>query len=154
MRIKNMKIYEDLLNLVEEIINELDDETVEATLNKRRENAEKACNNCNKLKFDDNASKEEVEAANNEYQNAWNKLVRSSRLSAQRDKRIQKKLENFKNYLLNKKPQTSKETQEAGSAHDNAIITQHDRKKLERNLQVSNECLEELINLIEGFING
>ena len=147
-----MEIYEDLLNLLEEVINELDDETVQAALNKRKENAEKANNKYNKLRFDDKASKEEIDAANDEYQTAWNKLVKSSRLSAQRDKRIQKKVEEFKKYLLNKKPQTPSQTRDAGSAHDNAMITQNDRKNLEKSLQISNECLEEIFALVEGNI--
>lgn len=145
-----MEIYEDLLNLLEEVINELDDETVQAVLNKRKENAEKAIDKYNKLKFTVGAKKEEVEAADKEQEAAWNKLVRSSRLSAQRDKRIQKKVEEFKNKLLNRKPQKASVTDKAGSDHDNAIIDQHYRSKLEKTF--SNECLEEIISLIEGKV--
>lgn len=144
------ELFEEILSLVEEFINELDDETVKKVLDKRREDAEAACEKNNKLKFDMTAKKEDKEAAEKEYGEAWNKLVKSSKLNYQRDKRLEKKLANFKERLLNRKPQTAKETQQAGSEHSNAIIDQHLRNKLEK--AFSNECFESLISLIEGEV--
>ena len=137
-----MKIYEDLLNLIEEFINELDDETVNSSNDKRKENSEKARDKYSKLCTDDNASKEEVEAAKKEYDDAWKKLVRNNNLVNKRDIRRAEAFAKFKEKFLNKKPQTYKETQQAASDHDNAIIDQYYRNKLEKAFENSSECFE------------
>ena len=143
---------EDLLSLVEEFINELDDETVKSAAEKRQEAVHKAHDEFLKTIRDKSKSGEEVEAAALRGHIADEKLRRNKELTSKRDYRIQKKVEDFKNKLLNKRPQTPVETQRAGSEHDNAIIDQHYRNKLEKALQVSNECLEEIFALVEGNI--
>ena len=151
-----MKIYEDLLNLIEEFINELDDETVDSDAEKRRKAAEEATSNFYKKVIKDGGveSQEERDNARKEMENADLKFKKCTELRNKRDKRLEKKLAAFKERLLNKKPQSAKETQKAGSEHDNAIINQHFRDELEKSLAVSNECFEEIMAMIEGFING
>ena len=151
MRRVNMeKMYEEILSLVEEFINELDDETVKSTAEKRQQAVSDAQDEFLKTIRDKSKSQEEAEAAALKGYIADKKLHRNKELTSKRDYRIQKKVEDFKNKLLNRKPQTAKETQKAASDHANAMIDQHFRNKLEKSLAVSNECFESLISLIEG----
>ena len=142
------KLFEELFDLLEEYINELDDETVQAVYDKRKENAEKACNKYNKLRFSVGSDKneDEVEAAKKEYDKEWGKFSKNSKLNAQRQKRLEKKLEDFKKRYANKVLQTAAQTQQAASDHANAMIDQHYRNKLEK--VFSSECLEEITSLI------
>ena len=146
-----MKIYEDLLNLIEEFINELDDETVEKTQAEREKRYKKAMD-----KMAD-APEEEKEAAVNAAAKEGEKLKRNTELTNARGLRKHAENEKFKAFkerLLNMKPQKASATQQAGSEHDNAMIDQHFRDKLEKALQVSNECFEEIISLVEGYLRG
>ena len=147
-----MKIYEDLLSLLEEFINELDDETVNAVHAERQKAVKKANDNFLNVMRDKSKSQEEAEAACINGCKAEEKLKRNKELMGQRDTRREKALADFKERLLNRKPQKPAETQKAGSAHDNAIIDQHMRNKLEKTLAVSNECFESLMELIEGKV--
>ena len=142
------ELFEEILSLVEEFINELDDETVKSAAEKRQQAVGKAQGEFLKTIRDKSKSGEEVEAAALKGHIADEKLRRNKELTSKRDYRIQKKVEDFKNKLLNRKPQTMKETQKAASDHANAIIDQHYRNKLEK--AFSNECFESLISLIEG----
>lgn len=142
------ELFEEILSLVEEFINELDDETVKSAAEKRQQAVSKAQDEFLKTIRDKSKSGEEVEAAALKGHIADEKLRRNKELTSKRDYRIQKKVEEFKNKLLNKKPQTAKETQKAASDHANAMIDQHYRNKLEK--VFSNECFESLMFLIEG----
>lgn len=152
MRISIMReeLFEEILSLVEEFINELDDETVRSAAEKRQQAVSDAQDEFLKTIRDKSKSQEEVEAAALKGHIADAKLRRNKELTSKRDYRIQKKVEEFKNNLLNRKPQKASVTDKAGSDHDNAIIDQHYRNKLEKTF--SNECLEEIISLIEGKV--
>lgn len=152
MRISIMReeLFEEILSLVEEFINELDDETVKSAAEKRQQAVSDAQDEFLKTIRDKSKSGEEVEAAALKGHIADEKLRRNKELTSKRDYRIQKKVEEFKNSLLNRKPQKASVTDKAGSDHDNAIIDQHYRSKLEK--AFSNECLEEIISLIEGKV--
>ena len=140
------ELFEEILSLVEEFINELDDETVKSFYNKRRQNTIDADSKLSKVMRDPEATAEEEEAARKEQAKEADKFNKALRLVGQRNKRLEKKLADFKEKLINKKPQTPKQTQQAGSDHANAMIDQHFRKKLEK--AFSNECLEEITSLI------
>ena len=142
------ELFEEILSLVEEFINELDTETVQSFYNKRRQNTIDADNKLSKVMRDPGANGEEEEAARKEQAEASDKFSKAVKLVGQRNKRHEKALADFKERLLNKKPQTAKETQKAASDHANAMIDQHYRNKLEK--AFSNECFESLISLIEG----
>ena len=142
------ELFEEILSLVEEFINELDDETVKSAAEKRQQAVSKAQDEFLKTIRDKSKSGEEVEAAALKGHIADEKLRRNKELTSKRDYRIQKKVEEFKNKLLNKKPHTATETKQAESDHANALIDQHYRNKLEK--VFSNECFESLMFLIEG----
>ena len=148
-----MNIYEDLISLLEEFINELDDETVNNSAEKRYDNEVKAIDKYLEAvrKNNKNYDAEEVQKAREEGRTAREKYQRNQELRNKRNKRRQKALDDFKERLLNRK-QTPKETQKAGSDHDNAIIDQHLRNKLEKTF--SNECFEEILSLVEGYLRG
>lgn len=146
------ELFEEILSLVEEFINELDDETVASAAEKRQQAVHKAHDEFLKTIRDKSKSGEEVEAAALRGHIEDEKLRRNKELTSKRDERRTRALADFKERLLNKKPQTPAETQRAGSEHANAIIDQHYRNKLEKALQVSNECFEEIISLIEGDV--
>ena len=161
-----MKIYEDLLVL----INEVSDELAQRVKEKRRDNWSKAFRLKGLVNSDtyqneidwnrkngrpDKAEEMEKarEKANAEAIEATQKSQRNDYLMDQRRERKakeRKKLEEFKEKLLNKK-QTPQETQKAGSDHANAMIDQGLRNKLEK--VFSHECLEEICALVEEFIN-
>ena len=151
-----MKIYEDLISLLEEFINELDDETVNNSAEKRKENEVKAIDKYLEAvrKNNKNYEADEVKKAQEEGRVAREKYQRNQELRSQRQKRLEKKFDEFKERLLNRKPQTPAETQKAGFEHDNALLNQHLRKKLEKSLVVSNECLDDIMEMIEEYING
>lgn len=161
-----MKIYEDLIVL----INEVSDELAQRVKEKRRDNWSKAFrlkglvdsdtyqNEIDWNKKNGRPEKaEEMEKAREKAHadavEATEKSRRNDYLMDQRRERKakeRKKLEEFKEKLLNRK-QTPKETQKAGSDHDNAIIDQGLRNKLEKTF--SHECFEEICALIECFIS-
>ena len=150
------KLFEELFDLLEEYINELDDETVENSGQKRADNEVKAIDKYLEAvrKNNKNYEADEVKKAQEEGRVAREKYQRNQELRSQRQKRLEKKFDEFKERLLNKKPQTPAETQKAGSEHDNALLNQHLRKKLEKSLAASNECLDDIMEMIEEYING
>ena len=137
------ELFEEILSLVEEFINELDLSTMQSSNDKRKENWENSLDDYLKASKEGNEDKKEEE--NLKSLKARNKFYKNSELTK---KRIAQKVADFKEKLINKKPQTPKQTQQAGSDHANAIIDQHLRNKLEK--AFSNECFESLISLIEG----
>ena len=68
--------------------------------------------------------------------------------------KLVKRLEDFKEKLLNKKPQTPAEYKEAARAHARAQIDQGLRNKLEKALKVSEACFDDIMEMIEEYING
>ena len=151
-----MKIYEDIIILIEEFINELDDETVNNSAEKRRENEVKAIDKYLEAvkKNNKNYDAEEVQKAQKEGRIARDKYIKNQELRNKRDKRRQKALDDFKKKLLNGKLQTAEETKQAASDHDNAMLNQYLRSKLEKSLAVSESCMNNIIAMVEGFING
>ena len=137
------ELFEEILSLVEEYINELDLSTMQSSNDKRKENWENSLDDYLKASKEGDEDKKEEE--NLKSLKARNKFYKNSELTK---KRISQKVADFKEKLLNRKPQTPKQTQQAGSDHANAIIDQHLRNKLEK--AFSNECFESLISLIEG----
>lgn len=152
MRISIMRedLFEEILSLVEEFICELDDETVNAVAEKRRANAEKAEKEYRQAMRDSSKNMEEVKALADKVNKADAKFTNNLKLYGARQKRHEKALADFKERLLNRKPQKASVTDRAGSDHANAIIDQHLRNKLEK--AFSNECFEEIISLIEGKV--
>lgn len=134
---------DEAFSLVEEFINELDLSTMQSSNDKRKENWENSLDDYLKASKEGDEDKKEEE--NLKSLKARNKFYKNSELTK---KRIAQKVADFKEKLINKKPQTSKQTQQAGSDHANAMIDQHLRNKLEK--AFSNECFESLISLIEG----
>ena len=146
-----MKIYEDLINLLEEFINELDDETVENVGRKRWEAENKSWDDLNKKA----SSPEEAEAILKAAKTAREKVERFERLKRSRKFRKDEErrdLEKFKEKLLNRQPQTIQDYKQAKTAHDNAMIDQGLRNKLEKTF--SHECFEEILSLVEGYLRG
>jgi hypothetical protein len=144
------ELFEEILSLVEEYINELDTETVQAAYDKRRQNTIDADNELAKALRDPDKSEEELDVLRKKASEADKKFGKNLKLVGARNKRHEKAVAAFKERLLNRKPQTAKETQKAASDHANAMIDQHYRSKLEK--VFSNECFESLISLIEGEI--
>ena len=144
-------VFKEIAIVLEEILNEMDDETVDNARNKRANNVEKAMHNF--LKARDEGTPEEAEKAKQEWDKAGDKLVNIDKLRNLRGARkeeARKALAKFKEKLLNRKPQTYKETQQAGSDHANAIIDQYHRNKWEK--AFSESCCESLIALVEGKV--
>lgn len=137
------ELFEEILSLVEEFINELDLSTMQSSNDKRKENWENSLDDYLKASKEGDEDKKEEE--NLKSLKARNKFYKNSELTK---KRIAQKVADFKEKLINKKPQTAKETQKAASDHANAVIDQHYRNKLEK--VFSNECFESLMFLIEG----
>lgn len=136
------ELFEEILSLVEEYINELDLGTMQSSNDKRKENWENSLDDYLKASKEGDEDKKEEE--NLKSLKARNKFYKNSELTK---KRIAQKVADFKEKLINKKPQTPKQTQQADSDHANAIIDQHLRNKLEK--AFSNECFESLISLIQ-----
>ena len=139
------ELFEEILSLVEEYINELDTLTMQSANDKRKENWEKSLDN-----YLAASKKGDVKKTQEEDWKSWQARKKWDKNTEMMNKKLEKKLAKFKEKLLNRKPQTKAQTQQAGSDHDNAMIDQHFRNKLEKSLAVSNECFEEIISLIEG----
>ena len=165
------ELFEELFDLLEEYINELDDETVKRTGEKRQAEYEKAIKAVNSPEWelkaykavqdgDTEAAKEvgsERKAAEANRDLRRKKLDRFKDLDAKRrSRKFQEKaaIERFREKLLNKEPQTPAEYKEAARAHASAQIDQGLRNKLEKALKVSNECLDDIMEMIEEYING
>ena len=142
---------EEICALVEEFINELEDETVENAWKKRRENYNRTWDEYMKAK--EGGNPEEINAAHKADYIAAMKLDRNERLRRSRNNRKdenRRDVERFRQKLLNKDPQTTKEYKRAAQDHDNAIIDQGLRAKLEKCLKVSESCMDDIMALIEA----
>lgn len=164
MEIKMNKILvEELVSLVEEYINELDDETVYVVNHKRREAADKADREFTDIIRDESKSAEEVEAAAKKANLANAKFHKNNELTQKRNERIAKKVAAFREKLMNT-PINAKNTKKAGEEHDNAIIDQYLRNKLEGSYKVeprvkelkesvSEDCFYDILAIMEDVID-
>lgn len=162
------ELVNELIDLVEEYISEVSDELVSRAKNKRQENYDNAVKAVISPEFEkrvysaiQNNDMEEAKKLGKEYKTLVanrtkkkEKLEKFKDLEAQRSSRQfnnKAKLERFRNKLMSK-GFNYKETEKARKEHDNALINQGLRNKLEKSLKVSESCLSDLIILIEGEV--
>lgn len=141
-----------LVRIAEEYINELDDETVNAVSDKRKEKAKQAQQEFIKTIRDMSKSGDEVERAALKSTIADEKLKKNQELVNKRNERIAKKVAAFKEKLINT-PANAKASKQAGIEHADAMINQYLRNKLEKNLKesfVSEACIKDILSLVEG----
>jgi hypothetical protein len=149
----NIELVNEIKSLVEEYISEVSDETIKKARAKRVSNVEKTRDKF--FKVSNNGTPEEIEKAEKEWHEAGSKLMNIDKLRNLRNFRKDEErtaLARFKEKLLNRKPQTVRETRKAKEEHDNALINQGLRNKLEKSLKVSESCLNDIMLLIEGEI--
>ena len=141
------KLVEELVKIAEEYINELNDETVEKVGKKRDENWAKA-----RQDLSTNGTPENQAA----YDKALKKLQGFSDLHLKRQNRKQKEayaLKNFRDKLEKSEPVASKK---ADLEHLDAMLTQYNRKKLEKLLGescISEECFNDILMIMEDIID-
>lgn len=141
-----------LVRIAEEYINELDDETVNAVSDKRKEKAKQAQQEFIKTIRDMSKSGDEVEKAALKSNIADEKLKKNQELVNKRNERIAKKVAAFKEKLINT-PANAKASKQAGIEHADAMINQYLRNKLEKSLKesfVSEACIKDILSLVEG----
>lgn len=146
------KLFEGLIAF----INELYDETVQSAGDKRRANSNKAFEKYQKAK--EEGTPEEIEKARQEDTKAARKLDKYERLKrsrATRKRAESRKLEEFRDNLI-KRTFNAKDMKQAEKEALDAQLNQGLRNKLERSLReslnISESCLEQLLDLIEGEI--
>ena len=141
-----------LVGIAEEYINELDDETVNAVSDKRKERAKQAQQEFIKTIRDMSKSGDEVEKAALKSNIADEKLKKNQELVNKRNERIAKKVAAFKEKLINT-PANAKASKQAGIEHADAMINQYLRNKLEKSLKesfVSEAFIKDILSLVEG----
>lgn len=141
-----------LVEIAEEYINELDDETVNAVSDKRKEKAKQAQQEFIKTIRDMNKSGDEVEKSALKSNIADEKLKKNQELVNKRNERIAKKVAAFKEKLINT-PANARASKQAGIEHADAMINQYLRNKLEKSLKesfVSEACIKDILSLVEG----
>ena len=165
----------DLLGLYEEIINELEDSTVNSLTKKREEAMNKAWNDYIKAK-ETGTPEEKTQAllkdteAADKYHKLQDKVARRKLRQMTADAQIKKFKEKYSD-----KSQVPAETMNAGSEHDDAQINQYLRNKLEKifnkksaksafesvvirefqnilEADMSNVCMEEILQRIGDFL--
>ena len=141
-----------LVEIAEEYINELDDETVNAVSDKRKEKAKQAQQEFIKTIRDMNKSGDEVEKSALKSNLADEKLKKNQELVNKRNERIAKKVADFREKLMNT-PANARASKQAGIEHADAMINQYLRNKLEKSLKesfVSEACIKDILSLVEG----
>ncbi len=141
-----------LVEIAEEYINELDDETVNAVSDKRKEKAKQAHQEFIKTTRDMSKSGDEVEKSALKSNLADEKLKKNQELVNKRNERIAKKVADFREKLINT-PANAKASKQAGIEHADAMINQYLRNKLEKSLKesfVSEACIKDILSLVEG----
>ncbi len=144
-----------ILRLYETIINELEDKTVNSFTKKREEARMDAW--LDFLKSKKEGTPDEVVKASERDTKAKNKWDKAKTLASRRILRKmseQRKIKDLQDKLINQE-QTPKQTREAEVAHGNAQINQYLRNKLEKlveSLDVSNVCMEEILQKIGDFL--
>ena len=151
-------MFDEIVELMEEFINELSDETVEAAHEKRRQQLKDVMD-----AYSEDTKKGDIEGAQKakeKSQEAQKKFERNTELMSKREDRKKKekdKLEAFKEKLINT-PANAKASKKAHMEHVDAILTQYNRKKLEKLLakklgdnSVSESCFNDIINLMDNI---
>ena len=139
-----------LVEIAEEYINELDDETVHSSNDKRKKAVKDAM-----AKYLEAKNNNDAEGMHNAEQEEWaasKKLERNNELKEKRERRIAKKVADFREKLINT-PANAKASKQAGIEHADAMINQYLRNKLEKNLKesfVSEACIKDTLSLVEG----
>ena len=139
-----------LVEIAEEYINELDDETVNSSNDKRKKAVKDAM--AKYLEAKKNNDAEGMHQAEQEEWAASKKLERNNELKEKREKRIAKKVADFREKLINT-PANAKASKQAGIEHADAMINQYLRDKLEKSLKesfVSEACIKDILSLVEG----
>ena len=165
----------DLLRLYEEIINELEDSTVNSLTKKREEARMNAWSDFLKAKKE--GTPDEVVKASEKDTDAKNKWDKAKTLASRRVLRKlgeQRRIKDLQDKLINQE-QTPRQTKEAGTAHGDAQINQYRRNKLEKifnkksaksafesvvirefqnilEADMSNVCMEEILQRIGDFL--
>ena len=139
-----------LVEIAEEYINELDDETVNSSNDKRKKAVKDAM-----AKYLEAQNNNDAEGMHNAEQEEWaasKKLERNNELKEKRERRIAKKVADFREKLINT-PANAKASKQAGIEHADAMINQYLRNKLEKSLKesfVSEACIKDILSLVEG----
>lgn len=139
-----------LVEIAEEYINELDDETVNSSNDKRKKAVKDAM-----AKYLEAKNNNDAEGMHNAEQEEWGaskKLERNNELKEKRERRIAKKVADFREKLVNT-PANAKASKQAGIEHADAMINQYLRNKLEKSLKesfVSEACIKDILSLVEG----
>lgn len=139
-----------LVEIAEEYINELDDETVDSSNDKRKKAVKDAM-----AKYLEAKKNNDAEGMHNAEQEEWaasKKLERNNELREKRDRRIAKKVADFREKLINT-PANAKASKRAHIEHLDAILNQYNRNKLEKSLKesfVSEACIKDILSLVEG----
>lgn len=139
-----------LVEIAEEYINELDDETVNSSNDKRKQALRDAM-----AKYLEAKNNNDAEGMHNAEQEEWaasKKLERNNELKEKRERRIAKKVADFREKLINT-PANAKASKQAGIEHADAMINQYLRNKLEKSLKesfVSEACIKDILSLVEG----
>lgn len=139
-----------LVRIAEEYINELDDETVNSSNDKRKKAVKDAM-----AKYLEAKNNNDAEGMHNAEQEEWaasKKLERNNELKEKRERRIAKKVADLREKLINT-PANAKASKQAGIEHADAMINQYLRNKLEKSLKesfVSEACIKDILSLVEG----
>ena len=139
-----------LVEIAEEYINELDDETVNSSNDKRKKAVKDAM--AKYLEAKKNNDAEGMHQAEQEEWAASKKLERNNELKEKRERRIAKKVADLREKLINT-PANAKASKQAGIEHADAMINQYLRDKLEKSLKesfVSEACIKDILSLVEG----
>ena len=142
-------MFNEVIELMEEFINELSDETVEAAHEKRRQQLKKTLQD-----YADAANRGDAEGKHKAQQEGWKaqkKFERNTDLMDKREKREKSKIEAFREKLMNT-PANAKASKKAHVEHMDAMINQYLRNKLEKILGeafISESCFNDIINLME-----
>lgn len=148
------ELVEELVHIAEEYINELDDNTVNNTRDKRAANVRKSWEKFVKAK--ESGTPEEIEQAGKEDAEAVKKLERHDKLSSLRDERKKenkRKIAEFKAKLLNT-PANAKASKKAHAEHLDAMLNQYLRDKLEKSLKeglISESCFNDILAIAEDI---
>ena len=141
----NIELVNEIRSLVEEYINEVSDELVDKVAKKRMEHFDNTVDKGLAVIRNPESTEEDKERI--AHDKALTKLKKNKELIRKRNESLPKKIEKFRQKLLNRGYGNLKKAKEE---HDNALINQGLRNKLEKSLKVSESCLSNLITLIEG----
>ena len=162
------RLIEELVDIVEAYINELEDDTVERTGEKRKQNflnaikkvnaiepeLYKAAVNGDKEKTDKlKKEKEEAIADRDKAEKKLGKFKENDFKRRERKWDQKEKIESFRNKLMNMQP-SAKAMKKAGAEQLNAMLNQGLRNKLEKSLgKVSESCFEEILSIVDSMLS-